>query len=756
MSARRPSAPHRFSVSLKLALVSWAVTIFTLLIFVAVIVPEQKRIFQENLSSKARGLSASLQDVIAGAAITEDYSAVVDHCRQVLQGDDSIDYIVVTKNDGFSLIHESAPGPAPAAGAARPEPLWRQQWLGDFWHPALRQPASSILRVPVFDRRVFQYASPFDYSGIEWGWINVGLSVRAYDRSVATVYSRTGILAVICILSSLIVSILYARHLVRPIKDLQEVQLRVSRGDLAARAAIHSGDEVETLADSFNAMTETLQQRDRILECVRLAAQRFLMSSDWEAVMEQVLANLGQAAQVCRIEALRIQHPVDGGAFAARRYAWFAPSVPGAQAPADEPEPLWLDGNLEALAAEVQGKGVLSGLVAELDPALGALLRPLGFASLVLTPIAVDGVWWGVLCMGEYRRQRRWTQSEEDSLRAVADMLGATITRHRTQAELLEAKETLEQRVLERTEQLRRQMAAKVRAHADLAAAQHLLVDLSRQAGMAEVATGVLHNVGNVLNSVNVSTTLIRERLRHSEVSGLVELRRLLEPHQDDPGTFLSTDPRGPKVLPYLFTLTDQLQAENLALLTEQDQLIENIDHIKEIVRMQQSYATVSGYLEPLAITDLVEHAIRSNSASLKRHGIEVARDFADFPKLMLDKHKVLQILINLVQNAKHALVDCGRAEKRIAFTLAREGEEHLSLAVRDNGIGIPRENLTRIFSHGFSTRKGGHGFGLHVGALAAEEMGGQLRVESEGAGLGATFILTLPMHPPAAGARSF
>ena len=406
MSARRPSVPHRFSVSLKLALVSWAVTIFTLLIFVAVIVPEQKRIFQENLSSKARGLSASLQDVIAGAAITEDYSAVVDHCRQVLQGDDSIAYIVVTKNDGFSLIHESASGPAPLEAAARPEPLWRQQWLGDFWHPAVRQPVSRILQVPVFDRRVFHYASPFDYSGIEWGWINVGLSVQAYDRSVATVYSRTGMLAVVCVVFSLILSILYARHLVQPIKDLQEVQLRVSRGDLAARAAIHSGDEVETLADSFNAMTETLQQRDRILECVRLAAQKFLMSTDWNAVMEQVLANLGQAAQVCRVEVLVVQRPGGGRPFASRRFAWVSPWVPGAQATLP-PEPMWLDDSLEALVAEVQGKGVLSGLLEDLDPAMGALLGPLGFASLVLTPIAVDGGWWGMLCMGESRRLRK-------------------------------------------------------------------------------------------------------------------------------------------------------------------------------------------------------------------------------------------------------------------------------------------------------------------------------------------------------------
>lgn len=742
MVTSAPPPSHRFSIALKLALVSWAVTIVTLLIFVAVIVPEQKRTFQANLSSKARGLSASLQDVIAGAAVTEDYSSVVDHCRQVLEGDDSIAYIVITKNDGFSLLHE----PAPAAGpsAPRAEPLWRQQWLGEFWHPALRRPASGIARVPVFDRRVFYYSTPFDYSGIEWGWVNVGLSVRAYDQSVEAVYARTGILAVACIAFSLIVSVLYARRLVRPIKALQAVQQRVSQGDLAARAVIHTRDEVETLADSFNAMTGTLQQRDRILECVRLAAQTFLASPRWDDALQDILAKLGQAAHAWRIDVFTVRAGA-GRRVAEHRFEWESAMAAGT---GDSGTGHWIDGGIQGPVEDAPGRAMTAGPPELLEPGLRALLEPLRLASLVLTPVIVAGDWWGIICMGECRKVRQWTDPERDSLQAVADMLGATIVRHRAQDELLEAKDTLEQRVLERTNELREQMAAKEKAHAELAEVQHRLIELSRQAGMAEVATGVLHNVGNVLNSVNVSTTLIQERIRRSEVSSLMDLSRLLRQHEADFASFLSSDPRGRQVLPFIFQLADQLQSENRLLQQEQDHLIRNIEHIKEIVRMQQGYATISGVLEPHSVATIVDDAIRINAASIEQQGIRLVQEFADLPVLMLDKHKIIQILVNLLQNAKQALAESSLADRCLTIGIHRS-EDQVEISFRDNGVGIPPENLTRIFSHGFSTRVGGHGFGLHTGALAAEEMGGRLSASSDGVGLGSTFTLSLPMTPP-------
>jgi PAS domain S-box-containing protein len=272
------------------------------------------------------------------------------------------------------------------------------------------------------------------------------------------------------------------------------------------------------------------------------------------------------------------------------------------------------------------------------------------------------------------------------------------------------------------------------------------LVETSRQAGMAEVATGVLHNVGNILNSVNVSTTLIRERLRSSEVASLVKLGSLLQQHEADLPGFLTTDAKGKLVPRFTIELANHLGAEHQLLQQEQDQLARNIEHIKEIVAMQQNYARVSGFLERVSIANLVDDALQINTAGLSRHGVQVVRQYSEAPPVTADKHKVLQILVNLVHNAKYALDESPRLDKRLTVGIGMNGDNRLKITVSDNGIGIPPENLTRIFSHGFSTRRGGHGFGLHSGANAAKEMGGQLSVHSEGPGKGATFTLELPL----------
>ncbi len=272
------------------------------------------------------------------------------------------------------------------------------------------------------------------------------------------------------------------------------------------------------------------------------------------------------------------------------------------------------------------------------------------------------------------------------------------------------------------------------------------MLTLSRHAGMAEVATGVLHNVGNVLNSVNVSNNLIREKLRKSEIATLVKLGGLLQQHEANLPAFLTADSKGKRIPGFIIQLAGQLQAEHAYLQQEQDQLARNVEHIKEIVAMQQNYARVSGFLEQVSLASLVDDALQINLAGLTRHGVQIVRQYADVPPATVDKHRVLQILVNLVHNAKYALDESGRQDKRLTVGVGMNGEHRLIVTVSDNGVGIPPENLTKIFSHGFTTRKDGHGFGLHSGANAAKEMGGRLSVHSEGVGKGVTFTLDLPL----------
>jgi PAS domain S-box-containing protein len=274
------------------------------------------------------------------------------------------------------------------------------------------------------------------------------------------------------------------------------------------------------------------------------------------------------------------------------------------------------------------------------------------------------------------------------------------------------------------------------------------LLDTSRLAGMAEVATNVLHNVGNVLNSANVSTSIVMDKIRDSRASNLSKVAAMLDAHSDDLGAFLTSDPKGKQLPGFLSALAGHIEKEQEELLRELGSLTGNMAHIKEIVSMQQNYARVYGVLEALPVIDLIEDSLRMNTGALDRHGIQVIRDYSTVPPVLVDKHKVLQILINLIRNAKYAL-DNGQPPRKLMTLRVRQEHDLVCVSVIDNGVGIAPENLTRIFSHGFTTRKNGHGFGLHSGALAAKELNGSLTVHSDGLGKGATFTLKIPRQPP-------
>jgi PAS domain S-box-containing protein len=285
-------------------------------------------------------------------------------------------------------------------------------------------------------------------------------------------------------------------------------------------------------------------------------------------------------------------------------------------------------------------------------------------------------------------------------------------------------------------------------AEAKLDTAHKELVHASRMAGMAEVATGVLHNVGNVLNSVNVAATLATEHVRGSQSVHLARVCALLRSRAHDIGEFITHDPKGRQVPAFLEQLAQQLAAEQTEILGELDVLRKNIEHIKEIVALQQNYTKVSGVAEIVEVTELVEDALRMNLGALDRHEVRLVREYQARGPIATERHKVLQILVNLIRNAKYACDANPREGRRVIVRLSVD-DHFVRIAVIDNGIGIPAENLTRIFSHGFTTRKDGHGFGLHSGALAARELDGTLTAHSEGVGRGATFVLELPANAP-------
>ncbi|MBL9188634.1 MAG: HAMP domain-containing protein [Opitutaceae bacterium] len=277
------------------------------------------------------------------------------------------------------------------------------------------------------------------------------------------------------------------------------------------------------------------------------------------------------------------------------------------------------------------------------------------------------------------------------------------------------------------------------------------LLETSRQAGMAQVATGVLHNVGNVLNSVNISANILRDNLgANPRLKLFKQVADLLREQGEGLPRFLAEDPRGRLVPKLVIELAEQMQTKQTDLQRELEHMVQNVDHIKQIVAMQQSYAKAGGVVQTLKPATLFEEATRLAQASVDRHGVRVTPYLGDAPEIESDRHQILQILVNFITNAVQAVKQRPDGDRRVALSLSHH-EGRIQFTVEDNGAGIPAENLQKIFQHGFTTRRDGHGFGLHSGALAARNLGGTVHVHSDGPGLGARFTLDLPLRLPAA-----
>lgn len=475
----------------------------------------------------------------------------------------------------------------------------------------------------------------------------------------------------------------------RPILELAAVTARVAaEGDYAVRALKRGDDEVGRLIEGFNAMLAQIQSRDAALHAAQTQLEHRVAERTRELAASVALLNATLDSTTDGIVAL------------------------------DKSGALMCSNARFRAQWRVSDELMARGDAAEILQALAAQTRdPAAFLRLA----------------------HETNRAAPESTFRIVELADGRVFERFTHLQLIEGREA-------GVVVSYRDVTARLRAEAALAASHKQLVEISRQAGMAEVATGVLHNVGNVLNSVNVSSTLLLDLARRSKIDRVAKLSDLLKENESRLAEFFATDPRAAQIPAFVASLAAQLGREQEDSLRELSSLRKNIEHIKEIVAMQQDYAKVSGIAETLPLEELVEDAIRMNAAALARHAVALEKDFAAHPLVTTEKHKVLQILVNLMSNAKYACSESARPDKKVRVRIT-EREGRAQIEIIDNGVGIAGENLTRIFAHGFTTKRTGHGFGLHSGALAARELGGSLEAFSEGVGCGARFVLALPTH---------
>ncbi len=271
---------------------------------------------------------------------------------------------------------------------------------------------------------------------------------------------------------------------------------------------------------------------------------------------------------------------------------------------------------------------------------------------------------------------------------------------------------------------------------------QSQLRDASRDSGMAEVATGVLHSVGNVLNSLGVSASLMQSQLRDSRVGNVQRIATLLAEPGGKLGTFLENDERGKQMPAYLTQLGENLTAENQRLQTEAAAIAAHVGHIRNIVAAQQTYARRGGVTEAVELAELLDNAVAIHFTDMT--DLIVRREYEPLAALTIDRHKLIQILGNLLSNARHALKDHAHVRRQLTLRVRRHDEKTIAIEIQDSGMGISADVLGRLFEFGFTTKKDGHGFGLHTSAILAKELDGELIAFSDGPGTGARFVLRL------------
>lgn len=420
-------------IFVKTALLSWLVAAVTLAALVAGVLPDQKRTFLSNLESNARGVAVSLHDIAAGAVVTEDFSEVVDHCLGMLAGDKTIEYLVLARNDGFALIHT--------------QDGWQSTQLDLEWYPESREETKRIHRPFFLDKEVFHYSRPFDYSGIEWGWIHVGLSLDAYQENLDRAYRRTGWLAAFCLLIGLAASVIYARRLVAPILRLRHAAQRVTDGDLNARADVKTGDEVEVLADAFNTMTQTVQDRETRLRAQSRQLATLVIDTAFQDGHIQEAAEL-----ICRANAETLNIRRVGVWLFSEDMKSLERFALVDRAPTDATIGTVIEhAGHEAYFEALQQLRVLSVTQASTDDRTTCLedsyLRPLDITSMMDAPVRMGDRIVGVICHEQNPEIRQWSADEENYAGSTADLMAmALFSRDRRLAreELLSTKNAAE------------------------------------------------------------------------------------------------------------------------------------------------------------------------------------------------------------------------------------------------------------------------------------------------------------------------
>ncbi|MBN2532314.1 MAG: sensor histidine kinase [Spirochaetales bacterium] len=290
----------------------------------------------------------------------------------------------------------------------------------------------------------------------------------------------------------------------------------------------------------------------------------------------------------------------------------------------------------------------------------------------------------------------------------------------------------LEKRVKERTQKLEQ--------------TQVKLIDTAHKAGMAEVATTILHNMRNILNSISISCEEIIDTLQSSKLEGLLKANMLLEKHKDDIAAFFTSDPKGKLLIEYYISVSELLIHEHNKVMLETEHVRKNLKMIQKIINTQQEYAKRELVDNELNLEDTIEEALTIQNKEFTQAHIKVQKNYLKVIYIKGQKSSIIQILLNIFKNACTAMEENDYSDRILTIETGSAKGKKAYARITDNGKGIPEEDLGKIFQFGFTRQEDGHGFGLHACADIINKMGGTITVQSNGPGRGAAFTLFFPL----------
>jgi PAS domain S-box-containing protein len=781
---------RRMSILLRAVMLSWLITVLTIFIFASFNIPQQRESLLDSLESKAHIVSTSIADVAAGSIVIEDFSAVVDHCMKIIESGASVPYVVVTRNDGFSLVHQ--PG------------NWTTKQLSGSWLPHGKRAATGGIQKTEFcSKEVYQYSAPLNYSGIEWGWIHIGLSLDTFNTDLRSVYHRTGLLGLMCIAISLIATIIYAKRLVNPILQLTDITYQVAKGDLSAKADITSGDEIEELGKSFNKMTESLGRAHAELKRARDYTRNVIQSMNDMLIvcsMDRKIVTINRAT--CDM----LQYKED--------------ELTGRCI-----DDVLLHNPTDTISSSKEQRNIETMLTAKDGRSIPVLVSS---SFMIQEEGKTEGIVYVALDISERKREEDGRRKREKHLRLQKEVLAHLATMkalHNGNLNLAvrqmteTAARTLsinradlwlfnkDRSVLECIDSYDPQTDKHDRAkslfigrypsyvtaleHERTVVVNNVWTDartkelaesylgpqgisstLDSPIRLAGRVVGVIRHQSNGLRDwtleeqnfvgslADLASLALEARNRKKSREELRLAKEMAEAASKAKSNFLanmSHEIRTPlnAVIGYSELLQDEAEEQGLSLFIPDlkkireagKHLLALITDILDLSKIEAGKMQLSP--ESFRIPALVKEVESTARPLVEKNGNTFMVEIQGVPGVAkTDRTKVRQVLLNLLSNAGK-FTEGGT----IKFLVAREkveGRDWLRFQVTDTGIGITPEDQTRLFLEfnqvdSSSTRKhGGTGLGLAISRKFCEMMGGSIQVESQ-PGLGSKFEVRLP-----------